>query len=231
MPYPPPEFDGAWGRFQVLEHLILGPETLESAWAHGRDRYAALLIPVDDPPTVAHIQGILDRIAGIPGVEPYPEPYWHITIKGIGFICDTAAGPDEVSEAQMDSVSDQIGEVLAARPSFEVQAGRVNGFPEVVFIEVWDAGVVRELNMRLLENVPGIIRQPVDGRVFLPHISIARFASDEGLPQLKTVLAELRETPPGPTFTVSYIDLICAHLSAGPPTLERLRRYSLPPDR
>ena len=227
MPESHPEFDAAWARFQVLEHLILGPETLESAWAHGRDRYAALLIPVDDPETVAHIHGILNRIVGIPGVEPYPEPYWHITIKGIGFICDVAAGPDEVPEAQVESIANQIGEVLASRPSPEVQAGRVNGFAEVVFVEVWDAGVVRELNMRLLENVPGIIRQPFDGRVFLPHISIARFASDEGLPQLKTVLAELRETPPGPTFTVSYIDLICAHLSAGPPTLERLRRYEL----
>lgn len=227
MPEPNPEFDAVWARFQALERPILGLETLESAWAHGRDRYAALLIPVDDPHTVAYTRRVLDRLSDIPGLEPYPEAYWHITIKGIGFLCDPATGPDEVSEEQMEAVSRQIGDILSAQPRFEVQAGRVNAFPEVVILEAWDDGRVRELNTRVLEAVPGIVRQPFDGPVFLPHISIARFSSDEGLAMLKTTLAELREMPPGPAFTVTHADLICAHLSAAPPTLERLRRFEL----
>lgn len=224
-----PEFEPAWARFQALDRLILRPETLESPWAHGRERYAALLIPVDDPAAVAHIHHVLERMGDIPGVEPYPEPYWHITINGIGFIADPGTGSDEVSSAHLETVSRLIADVLASQPAFEVWAGRVNGFAEVVLLEVWDGGRVRVLNTRLLESIPGIIRQPFDGPVFLPHISIARFTSDEGLPQLKTVLAELRRSARGPSFAVSHIDLISAHLSAAAPSLERLRRYHLTP--
>ena len=229
MPEPSPEYAAAWARFQALDRLILGPETIESAWAHGRDRYAALLIPVDDPPAVAHIHDVLDRMGDIPGVEPYPEPYWHITIKGIGFVANPGGTSDEVSASHLQTVSRLIAEVLASQPPFVVQAGRINAFAEVVLLEAWDGGSVRELNTRILETVPGIIRQPFDGRFFLPHISIARFTSDEGLPRLKTALAELRESPPGPSFTVGHADLISAHLSAAAPTLEILHSYHLAP--
>ena len=229
MPEPSPEYVAAWARFQALDRLVLGPETLESAWAHGRDRYAALLIPVDDPHAVAHIHDALSRSGDIPGVEPYPEPYWHITIKGIGFIADPGTGSDEVSSAHIETVSRLIAETLASQPPFVVQAGRINAFSEVVLLEVWDGGRVRELNTQILDTVPGIIRQPFDGPHFLPHISIARFTSDEGLPRLKTVLAELRGAPPGPSFTVGHADLISAHLSAAVPALELLRRYHLAP--
>jgi 2'-5' RNA ligase len=229
MPNPTPEYDAAWTRFQALDRVILGPETLESAWAHGRERYAALLIPVDHPAIVAHIHGVLRQLGDTPGVEPYPEPYWHITIKGIGFVADPATGSDEVSPVHLEAVSRLTADVLASQLPFEVQAGRVNAFAEVVLLEVWDRGRVRELNTRVLEAIPGIIRQPFDGARFLPHISIARFTSDEGLSQLKTVLGKLRQSDPGPSFTVSHVDLISAHLSAAAPTLERLRRYSLTP--
>jgi 2'-5' RNA ligase len=227
MPDAAREFDAAWERFQSRDRLILGPETLESAWAHGRDRYAALLIPVDDPPTVAHISRTLERTAGIAGIDPYPEPYWHITIKGIGFMRDPAAGGDEISSEHLEHVSGLIGDILSGRAPFEVQVGRANAFPEVVFLEAWEGGHVRELNTRITDSVPGIVRQPHDGPAFLPHISIARFSSDEALAELKGVLRELREDPPGPAFVVRHLDLICAHLSAGPPELERLRRYEL----
>ena len=229
MPDPTPEYDAAWARFQALDRLVLGPETLESAWAHGRERYAALLIPVDDPATVAHIHDVLRHLGEISGVEPYPEPYWHITIKGIGFVAHPATGSDEVSPVHLEAVSRLTADVLARQPRFEVQAGCVSAFAEVVLLEVWDGGHVRELNTRVLEAIPGIIRQPFDGARFLPHISIARFTSDEGLSQLKTVLGKLRQSDPGPSFTVTHVDLISAHLSAAAPTLERLRRYSLTP--
>ena len=130
MPEPSPEYAAAWARFQALDRLILGPETIESAWAHGRDRYAALLIPVDDPPAVAHIHDVLDRMGDIPGVEPYPEPYWHITIKGIGFVANPGGTSDEVSASHLQTVSRLIAEVLASQPPFVVQAGRINAFAQ-----------------------------------------------------------------------------------------------------
>lgn len=224
------EFGAAWERFQASRSLVFVPETLESAWARGRERYLAFLVPVSDPAAVAHIRPIARRVGAVPGVEAYPEDYWHITIKGAGFLVDEPSGPEELSPAALDSAAARAAAVLAGQPPFQVTIGPVNGFPEVVFMEAWDGGEVRRLNTALMEAVPSLPRYPFDGPRFLPHISIARFTSAEGLPQLKSLLAELRQSGPGPSFTVRHIDLICAHLSAAAPTFERLRRYHLTPD-
>ena len=109
-----------------------------------------------------------------------------------------------------------------------MQIGPLSAFAEVVFTEVWDGGRIRELNMAMLGAMPHLLRYPIDGAVFLPHVSIARYSSDEGLAELKSVISELRQTmAPGPRFTVGAVDLIQARLSDSTPALEFLRRYDL----
>jgi len=229
MPDAAPEFAAAWSRFQTLQRLRLIPQTLESEWTQGRDRYLALLIPIDDPQVIAHIRPTVGAITGIPGVEPYPEVYWHATVKGIGFLTDTGSGREEVSEAQLEAIAEAAGECFAAQPGFEATIGPANAFDEVVIMEVWDAGRIRALNTLLLERLPGVARYPFDGRYFLPHVSIARFSSDSGLTELKEVLAELRSEKPGAgrSFQVGFVDLIVAQLSEEAPRLEPLGRYEL----
>ena len=229
MPDPIPEYDAAWSSFLTTESLIFVPETVESAWAHGRERYLAFLVPMDNPTAVAHLRPVAKRVGAIPGVESYPEDYWHITIKGAGFLVDQPSGSDELSKTAVDVAADRAATILDGERQFPVTLGRANGFPEVVFIEAWDGGDVRRLNTTLMERIPALPRQPNDGRGFLPHVSIARFVSGEGLPQVKALIRELRDAPPGPTFTVTHIDLIAAHLSAATPTFERVRRYELRP--
>ncbi|HSP54384.1 MAG TPA: 2'-5' RNA ligase family protein [Dehalococcoidia bacterium] len=227
MPEAPSEFQAAWARFQATGNPVLVPETLESAWAQGRDRFLAFLVPVDNPAVLSHIRAITDRLRSIPGVEPYPKEYYHITIKGAGFLVAEPSNSDECSQSGMEAAAEQAARSLARQPPFRVDIGLPNGFPEVVFMEVWDGGDVRRLNTALMEGLPNLVRYPFDGPRFLPHISIARFTSDEGLAELKAVLADLRNSAAGPAFTVTHIDLICAHLSAAAPTFELLRRYQL----
>ena len=223
------EFDAAWTQFQSLEALRLVPETLESGWMRGRDTYLAFLVPVDVPPAVSHLRHIVRRMAGIPGVERYPESYWHITVKGIGFEAETPEGPDDVSRRGFDRIALAARRVFEAQPAFEVTLGPANGFPEVVFAEVRDSVPVRELNTRLLEALPHLIRYPFDGEVFLPHVSVARFTSDDGLDELKATLSSLRGDDPGPGLLISEVQLVRAHLSATAPTLETIETYSLRP--
>ena len=52
--------------------------------------------------------------------------------------------------------------------------------------------VLGALNDRLAGNLDGLPVYPVDGPSFLPHISIARFSSQEGLSRLKDTLASYR---------------------------------------
>jgi 2'-5' RNA ligase superfamily protein len=220
-------YEATWARFRSLTTLSAELNTVDSAWARGRSDYLAFLIPVDDPAAIGYIQPLADEVARIPGVEPYPAPYWHITIKGAGFLADPASHSDEVSPESLESIQRIAAEVFAAQPSFDITLGLINGFAEVVIIEVWNSLPVRNLNSRLLEAVPGIYRQPFDGALFLPHISIARYTSDEGLPQLKETLARLRTQPPGPALTITSADLIRAELTPAIPILHPLHSFQL----
>ena len=222
------EFDAAWEQFLSLESLRLLPETLESAWTRGLETYLAFLVGIDEPAVLAHLRSIVRTIEGIPGVEPYPESYWHATIKGIGFGVRDEEHADGVGEEQLARIANAARKVFAWQPAFEIQIGPPNGFPEVVFAEVWGSLPVREMNVRLLEAAPELVRYPFDGEVFLPHVSVARFTSNDGLRELKEALAEeRREIAGGPRLFVDEVRLVRAHLSAAAPRLETIESYRL----
>ncbi len=222
------EFEVAWSRFLALQRLTLVPDTLESPSAHGGQEYAAFLIRIDDPGARAYLRPLAARLASLPGIEPYSEDYWHVTVKGLGFLAEGPGGPDAVCQADLERISQSAASLFSCQPPFTVRLGRVNCFPEVAFVEVLDGLPVREMNIRLLEEIPGLPRQPFDGPDFLPHISIARFASGEALAQLKTVVAELRDRAlTGPTFQVGRVDLVAARISVGTPHLRVVRSYEL----
>jgi 2'-5' RNA ligase len=222
------DFAEAWRRFQRAESLVMASDTLESEWTRGRSSYAALLVRVTDAGVRAEIGRALAALQGIPGVDPYPEEYWHATVKGLGFVVESPKAEDELSPARLREMAEQARAVLESTPAFEATAGPPAGFGEVVILEVHDGGVIRALNTRLLAELPEAVRGPFDGATFLPHISIARFTSNEGLDELKSRLANLRAgAGEGARFAVSEVQLIVAHLGGGAPTFEVVERYLL----
>lgn len=220
------DYASAWAAFLAAEGVRVQQETLEWEWTRGRTDYVAFLIGISDDAVRGHIKAQIEEIKGIPGVEPYPERYWHITIKQVGFLVAEPSRPDEVSAAQVQEMAEAARPVIESVRAFEVTAGPPNAFPEVVFTEAHDRGEVRLLNKALL-GLPHLPAYPVDGDVFLPHISIARFTSGEGIPSLKEVLSRLRSQSSGPSFTVREVLLVQAHLAAEAPTFDLLALYKL----
>jgi 2'-5' RNA ligase len=222
------EFEAAWRIFQRTESLRLAEDTLESEWTRGRSEYAAFLVRMTEAGVRACIERTIEAIAGIPGVDPYPEPYWHATVKGVGFVVDEPSGEDELSPERLATMLEEARPQIEATPSFELRLGLPSAFAEVVIMEVLDGGAIRSLNMRLLEALPGLQRNPFDGAMFLPHVSIARFRSQEGLGELKETLSRLRASPPpDASFEVREVQLISAHLSASAPTFAVVGAYAL----
>ncbi len=222
------EFAAAWRIFQRSQSLRLAEDTLESEWTHGRSEYAAFLVRMIDAGVLASIERTIEAIASIPGVDPYPEPYWHATVKGVGFVVDQPSGEDELSHPRLLALMEEARPLIEATPSFELRLGLPSAFAEVVIREVLDGGAIRSLNMRLLEALPGLLRTPFDGAMFLPHVSIARFRSQEGLGELKETLSRLRTSPPPEaSFQVHEVQLISAHLSASAPTFGLVGAYGL----
>lgn len=228
MPELSTDFDGAWRRFQEADSLRLLESTLEWEWARGRTDYFAFLITVSDEAVREYASRMIAEVAEIPGVDPYPERYWHVTVKGVGFLAEEPSREDEVSLADVERLAEAVRPALASRGAFEVTLGPVNAFAEVVLLEAHDGGATRRLNAALLESAPGLQRYAVDGEMFLPHVSIARFSSNEGLPMLKETLARLRETgEPGPTFMATEALLIRAHLAREAPEFDLVAEYPL----
>ncbi len=222
------DFDGAWRRFQGAESLRLLESTLEWEWTRGRTDFFAFLIAVSDEAVREYASRMIEQVADVPGVDPYPERYWHVTIKGIGFLAEEPSGEDEVSPAEIERLAEAVRPALESRAPFEVTVGPVNAFAEVVLLEAHDGGATRCLNSALMEATPELPRYAVDGETYLPHVSIARFSSNEGLPELKERLAGLRETAePGPTFTATEALLIRAHLAREAPTFDLVAAYPL----
>ncbi len=222
------EFAAAWRIFQRTQSLRLAEDTLESEWTRGRSEYAAFLVRMTDAVMCASIERTIEAIAAIPGVDPYPEPYWHATVKGVGFVVDEPSGEDELSPARLAAMLEEARPLIEATPSFELRLGLPSAFAEVVIMEVLDGGAIRSLNLRLLEALPGVQRNPFDGAIFLPHVSIAQFRSQEGLSELKETLGRLRSSPPPEaSFEVREVQLIRAHLSAAVPTFAVVGAYGL----
>lgn len=225
------DFDSAWRRFQETESLRLLETTLEWEWTRGRTDFFAFLIAVSDEAVREYASRMIEEIADIPGVDPYPERYWHVTVKGVAFLAEEPSGEDEVSPAEIERLAEAVRPALESSATggpFEVTVGPVNGFAEVVLLEAHDGGAVRRLNACLMEAAPELPRYAVDGEMFLPHVSIARFSSNEGLAQLKETLARLRETAaPGPAFTATEVQLIRAHLAREAPTFDLVAAYPL----
>ncbi len=222
-------FDDAWQRFQALDSLRLVEETLESEWRRGRSEYLAFLVPIEDHAAKRHIAGTISRIGDIPGVQPYREFYWHITVKGAGFRMEQPGQPDEISPEAATAIAAASDLTLAPESEFTVSLGPVNALDGVACLEVIDKGRVARLNNLLTGAAPEMPQHAVD-RLFLPHISIAHFTSSQGLDQLKSTLATLRgEHTHGPTFPVQRIDLILARLSESGPDFELIASYPLRP--
>ena len=221
------DFYEAWRRFLAAEYLRLLHETQEWEWTRGRTDYVAFLIAVNDEAVLGHMARVIARIEDIPGIDPYPERYWHVTVKGLGFMTDTPGRLDELSPRDVQRFTEEARPIIEAVSPFELTIGPVSAFPEVVILEVHDGGQVRELNTRLLDRVPGLLRYEIDGSNFLPHVSIARFVSDEGLSALKDSLSGLRAEAERSSFRAEEVLLVRAHLAAEAPRLEVLATYRL----
>ena len=220
-------FEDAWQEFQALDSPRLAGESMEGDWSHGRAQMLVFLIRIEDPAVQEYAEGVLERLAGIPGIEPYPRESWHITVKGAGFQVIKRTRQDDVLRQDVSRLGREAGALLASHPAYTAQIGPPNGFPDALFLEIHDAGATREMNTTLAESLDGVVPYPVDGVHFLPHLSIARFTSNEGLDQLKTTLAELRAEAPGPEFPIRRVEFAKVWLSEQEPDFETLASFPL----
>jgi 2'-5' RNA ligase len=150
------------------------------------------------------------KLVAFPCIDPFPKHYFHITVKGVGFLTQSKQHSDDLLKTDVEKVVCQTKDVLKSFTHFEASLTNLNYFSEVICIEVHDNNQIREMNKALLE-VSEITQMDIDYPRFLPHFSVAQFKNDERFDELIDYLEEHRKTQFG-KLTLNAIDLVIAHL-------------------
>lgn len=218
-------FSAVWDRRRQPPRILRS--WVDTEWAKGRRRYLAFLIRVNDAMVVPKVLDLQRALEAFPCIDPLPIHYFHITVKGVGFLEPSKQYADDVVAADVDRIIDQAAAVLKAVPSFKACLSRLTYFSEVICLEVHEANHIRSMNRALLA-VPGVARLPNDYPRFLPHFSVTQFRSDEGFDGVIDYLEAHRATSLG-GLTLNTVDLVIAHLprSGRYPWLETLYEFRL----
>lgn len=134
------------------------------------------------------------RLAGLPGLDPIPRPWLHLTTQGIGFT-------DEVPDAELDAVIEESRKRLATVPRVTVTMGPTIVDPEVVRLIVQPADALTSVR-RALRQAIAAVRGPErleESDDWTPHVSVAYSNSNGPMgpylkaldPPLEPVLVEI----------------------------------------
>ncbi len=199
----------------------------DAAWAKGRHRYLTFLIRVNEVGVIAKALDVQRRLEAFPCIDLLPIHYFHITVKGVGFLAPSKQHSDDVVATDVDRIIDHATALLKAFSPFEARLTRLNYFSEVICFEVHDANHIRAMNNTLL-GVPEIPRMPHDYPRFLPHFSVAQFRTADGFDGVLDFIETHRSTSLG-SINLNVVDLVVAHLphSGRYPWLETIWEFPL----
>jgi 2'-5' RNA ligase len=217
-------FADVWRERNRIQPEIMN-DWVDNDWAKGRNQFLTFLIKIKDEKLIAKMIEIQDKLSTISCVNPFPKDYFHITVKGCGFLVQSEIYEDDIPTENLQKIVSQAKEVLHTFHKFNLILSKLNIFSEVVLIEAHDGGRIGELN-KGLQAIPEIKKMKFDYPNFLPHISIARFQNNQEFTRLISYLEELRETEFG-ELTVNYIELVNAHLSGRYLTLKTIHALEL----
>ena len=197
----------------VWERRYQTPDILESwvenNWAHGRKQYLTFLIKVKDDAVIERVKEIQTELSKYTCVEPFPPEYFHISIKGVGFLVPQKTEKDEITTDDIPRIIREAKNRLKEYTPFEMKLEHLNNFVSAIVVQAHDGGVVRHIHENLAE-IPGFIKASYYPG-YLPHLSIAQYKSAEEYTEFIKHLEQKRNTKVG-HIKVDKIQLIIAHL-------------------
>jgi 2'-5' RNA ligase len=159
-------------------------------WQTGQDFYACFLTLEDQPELRGLVRRYQDAIGRVPGLDPIPPHWLHITMQGIGFA-------DDISPADLAAVTERIGERLRGMRPPAATFGPPTIRATAVYLKADPPEPLFRLRVALHQAVaaavgPGHFGEaaPAPGK-FAPHVSIA-YASPGGPAPVQPVAEALR---------------------------------------
>jgi len=210
------------------------------------DRRLALLANVADGAVLDRVDRLATRLGSFPCLRTTPAEELHLTAKVFDRRVRDAADRDPDPDGGPDAAPDRDPDPDAGTPDvtpveridrlvrdavdevdpFGVRFPRLNLFPDTVYAEVADGGVLSRVNRRLCDRAETLTVDR-DAEQFIPHLTLGTFTDDEEYDRLVDYL-EANRDPSIPETTVTEFHLVEYDVTAEwPSATTTLRTYSL----
>jgi hypothetical protein len=138
-----------------------------------------------DGQTALHelVDAYQERLAGLPGLDPIPRQWLHLTTQGIGFT-------DEVPDADIEAIIEASRERLEGVPRAVVKMGPAVVDPEVLRLDVRPVGALTPVRRALRDAIAAVrgAAQAAESDEWTPHVSVAYSNADGPMePYLKVL--------------------------------------------
>lgn len=193
-------FDDAWRWFMDGGALVPLDQQRASLTA-GRAQLLNFQAPASTSGVCDAAASVLDALADVDGIAPMPDDTLHCSLGALGFQVIEPRRPDDVTREQVGLAAARAAAALRGARAVDVTVGPVNVFPDALILEVHSTPRAGDPLAQLYRVVAGVRRVEVaaaDEATFLPHITIARFASAAVAPELRQRLPALRDIAPVP---------------------------------
>ena len=218
-------FQQAWRTFLTRETVpIYNP--LRTHFSHGRHVDIALAIRLYPEQIPAGVRQIASRLKGLSSVLLFPEDYYHISVKLLGFLNEERRHADDLSEADLKRIRKQTASLLKRATPFSVHLRLLNVLGCYVVLEADDGGYIPRLQAAFHEETRDIPEYQLEGAEWLPHLSLGAFRISRLPPEEKARLVSLRRLQGG-IVHVDRLDLVRAELRKPFPRLCTLESYPL----
>jgi hypothetical protein len=80
---------GFWQQRHEIEPAVTD-RTVHDMWANGHDSYLTFVVDITEESVVDAFAETTESLAAFNCIHPAPSEYFHITVKQVGFVVETA---------------------------------------------------------------------------------------------------------------------------------------------
>ena len=163
-------------------------------WRPGRIMLTWHLTFENAPELHEHVAAYQRALAELPGLNPVPPEWLHLTMQGVGYV-------DETPPETIPTVVDAVRAAVAQQPAFSLTFARPSIFGEAIAIRPSPAEPVGQLLAAIRSGMGSVLREtavptgPEQARGFRPHVSIAYSQTEGDAAPYDTVIAAVDAEP------------------------------------
>ena len=217
-------FRRIWQTFRAV-HMVTDGRHDTDDWRGHDGVYAICVARVPGTVLQPELGNLRTALAGYSFVRLHPDPFLHISLQELGFVCDRPSRQDEISPTRLDEFVSMAADAVADQAAFDVSLGGVNSFLDATFLDVHDGGRCAPIHSRLFE-LAAIPRAP--DFPFIPHATVAHYTGEAPSLHLADSLGPWRNVAFG-TFRVEHVEVVTMRLDEPYPPLEPYATLPLRP--